>query len=62
MAIPAPHGGRRPQTPEERGGEIELHLILREALNTLLQFSGAAAGWIGLLRPDGELQFPAQAG
>jgi PAS domain-containing protein len=40
----------------------ELAATLREALNALLDVTGATAGWIGLLRPDGQLHFPARVG
>jgi PAS domain-containing protein len=65
MAISPPHAGRRPQTPDEPAAQlegVEFCPSLRETLNALLEFTGATAGWIGLLRPDGRLYFPARAG
>jgi PAS domain S-box-containing protein len=65
MAIPIPQVGCRTQAADEptgRWGEIQFQLTLPEALNTLLEFTGATAGWIGLVRADGRLYFPARAG
>jgi PAS domain-containing protein len=56
MAITAQHADREQQTANEP------HLPLRETLDALLEITGATAGWIGLLRPDGQLGFPARAG
>ncbi|HZT83090.1 MAG TPA: GAF domain-containing protein, partial [Gemmataceae bacterium] len=36
--------------------------VLGEALDGLLEFTGAAAGCVGVLRPDGRLSFPACRG
>jgi PAS domain S-box-containing protein len=36
--------------------------LLAEALESLLEFTGATAGWIGLPGPDGRLTFPARRG
>jgi PAS domain-containing protein len=35
---------------------------LQETLDALLEITGATAGWIGLLRPEGQLVFPARRG
>lgn len=56
MAICVRHDGRKPETPDEARG------TLRECLSALLDLTGATAGWVGLLRRDGRLYFPARAG
>jgi PAS domain S-box-containing protein len=35
---------------------------LNEALDGLLEFTGASAGWVGLVEPDGRLVFPGRRG
>src|SRR6266849_5801174 len=36
--------------------------FFQEALDGLLEFTGATAGWIGLVDPAGNLSFPARSG
>src|SRR5690349_6013606 len=56
MAICVRHARSTSETPDEPRG------TLRESLSALLDLTGATAGWVGLLRPDGRLYFPARAG
>ncbi|HXG09682.1 MAG TPA: ATP-binding protein [Gemmataceae bacterium] len=43
-------------------GQEALAAALAEALDALLEFTGATAGWVGLTGPDGRLSFPAARG
>jgi signal transduction histidine kinase len=45
-----------------RETEEGLATLLHEALEALLEFTTASAGWIGLADPDGGLSFPARSG
>src|SRR5947209_7021215 len=48
--------------PERAGGRDEPDRPLGEALEGLLEFTGATAGWVGLAGPTGRLSFPARRG
>jgi PAS domain-containing protein len=56
MASPACHA-----RPDRQPTDESSH-TWREALDALLEITGATAGWIGLHRPNGQLAFPASAG
>src|SRR5262245_3309283 len=43
-------------------GPEDVAAFLGEVLDALLEFTGAAAGWIGLTGPDGRLTFPVRRG
>src|SRR5437868_6077671 len=56
MAAIAPATHLSQKTPDE------LAAILDDTLDALLEFTGATAGWIGLIGPDECLSFPARRG
>jgi PAS domain S-box-containing protein len=55
MASPTPSASVQ-QSSDEPGA------ALSQTLDAILQFTGATAGWVGLLGPDGRLDFPVRAG
>jgi PAS domain S-box-containing protein len=48
--------------PAPAGGSDETAWALSDALDGLLEFTGAAAGWVAVRAPDGKLTFPACRG
>jgi signal transduction histidine kinase len=51
-----------PESAAGAHGQDDRARALGEALDGLLEFTGAAAGWVGLFEPDGHLTFPVRRG